>query len=69
MEDSGLVAALTMFLRNPRRPIGSLAVWELEYPESIQFYKKRAFFCKNETVIVKKWQKIAFLLIGSGCMD
>jgi hypothetical protein len=48
------------FLRNPRRPIESLAACELNFPESILAYKKRAYFSKNKTVIVKKWHKSAF---------
>jgi hypothetical protein len=33
----GLRGTHEKYLRNPRRPIGSVAAWELNYPESIQF--------------------------------
>jgi hypothetical protein len=49
-----------IFLGNLRRPIESVAAWELNFPESILAYEKRAYFCKNKTFIVKKWQKLAF---------
>jgi hypothetical protein len=54
------------FLGNPRRPIESLTACELKFPESIFAYEKRAYFGKNKTVIVKKWQKSAFSQMGSG---
>jgi hypothetical protein len=52
------------FLGNQRRPIESLAACELNFPESILAYKKRAYFGKNKTVVVKKWQNSAFSQMG-----
>jgi hypothetical protein len=54
------------FLGNPRRPIESLVVCELKFPESVESYEKPAYFRKNKAVIVKKWQKSAFSQMGSG---
>jgi hypothetical protein len=48
------------FLGNLRRPIGIVAALELNYPELQESYKKQAYFCKNKTIIVKNWQKLAF---------
>jgi hypothetical protein len=54
------------FLGNPRRPIESVETCKLKFPESILAYERRAYFGKNKTVIVKKWQKTALLQMGSG---
>jgi hypothetical protein len=54
-----------MFLGYPTRPIKTVAACcELKFPECILAYKNRAYFCKNKTAIVKKWQKLAFLQMG-----
>jgi hypothetical protein len=46
-------------LGNPRRPIQSVAAWELKCRESIQFYyKKRAFFLQKQNRHCQKVSKI-----------
>jgi hypothetical protein len=53
-----------MYLGNPRRPIGSLAAWELDYPESIKSYGT-SLLLKKQDHLCQKVTKSAFSQVRS----